>query len=268
MTAARGGIALALRLDMLLALLPALSVAAATEAVTFESRVELERALSGQVRAALEAGWELVDVSPEEEGSALGFSLARDGEVLRHVVSFDGTNVYRIGPAPLPTEPTRPSERMLAALRGGGGISITVSCGGAYAEAYRVDGFAAGPDAGGLVARSLSSAEDLESAWMVDGRAVFQLEARGQALDLIITLTEDGAVAEAELRRYDSREDRMLYRRQAAMSRALRGTFVSSVRRDADNLELHTPRGRFAIDPDGTAFRPKHLDAGYMGCGC
>ena len=202
---------------MLLALLPVLSLAVSPEPVTFESREALERAIAVQVRSALEAGWTLVDVSPENDGSGLGFTLVRDGVIERHVATFDGGNVYRVAPAALPEWPDKPSDRMLEALRGRGGVVLASRC-GYYVDAYLSEGFATGPDAGAFVARTLAAADDLESVWTSDGRAVLQIEAGGSVVDLVVTLTEDGAEAEAELRRYESREDRVVYRRRAAMA--------------------------------------------------
>jgi hypothetical protein len=196
---------------MLVALLPVLTLAT-TETITFDSRDELERALTVRVRSAIETGWALVDVSPEDDGSGFGFTVTRDGDARRHVADFDG-NVYRVGPAALPEHPTKPSDLLLQALREGGGIELSSGC-GYDVQAYFIDGYAVGPQARELAARSLAAADDLEGAWISDRRATFQLETDEQAIDLIVTLTEDGGVAETELRRYESRADRTVYRRR------------------------------------------------------
>jgi hypothetical protein len=250
---------------MLVALLPVLTLAT-TETITFDSQRDLERALTVRVRSAIESGWTLVDVSPEDDGASYGFTVTRDGDARRHVADFD-SNVYRVGPATLPEHPTEPSALLLEALRQGGGIELAAGC-GYDVQAYFVDGYAAGPRARELAARSLAAADDLEGAWIVDRRATFQLEAGGQAIDLIVTLTEDGGVADAELRRYASRTDRTVYRRRGAMARALHGAFLSSVHEEGDGLVLRTSRGRFAIDPGGTAFRSRYGDDEHEGCGC
>jgi hypothetical protein len=250
---------------MHVALLPVLTLAT-TETITFDSRDELERALTVRVRSAIETGWALVDVSPEDDGSGFGFTVTRDGDARRHVADFDG-NVYRVGPAALPEHPTKPSDLLLQALREGGGIELSSGC-GYDVQAYFIDGYAVGPQARELAARSLAAADDLEGAWISDRRATFQLETDEQAIDLIVTLTEDGGVAETELRRYESRADRTVYRRRGAMTRALHHAFISSIHEDGDSLVLRTSRGRFAIDPGGTSFRSRHGDDEYEGCGC
>jgi hypothetical protein len=52
------------------------------------------------------------------------------------------------------------------------------------------------------------------------------------------------------------------------MARALRRAFVSSIHQEDGGLVLRTSRGRFAIDPRGTAFRSRHGEAEDGGCGC
>jgi len=252
---------------MLLALLPVLSLATQASSVTFESQEALERALTVQVRSALEAGWTIVDVSPEDNGDGIGFTLERDGIVERHIAEIDGGNVYRVEPAALPSAPTKPNAELMEALRGHGVVEIGGRC-GIYVDSYMIEGSAIGAEAGAFVARTLAAADDLESAWGADGRAVFQIETGGVAVDLIATLTKDGGIVEAELRRYESREDRVSYRRRAAMVHALRGAFVSSIHQEHDSLVLRTNRGRFAIDPAGKAFRSKHPEGEGEGCGC
>jgi hypothetical protein len=248
-------------------LLPVLSVAA-TETVTFESHDQLERALSVGVRSAIASGWTLVDVSHDYEAGGFAFTLTREGDVERHVALFDGSNTYRVGPGEVPEDPTKPSEMLLQALRGRGGIEIASNCGGYHERPYLVDDFAVGPEARELVARSLAAADDLEGAWMTDGRAMFKLERGGDPLELLVTLTEEGGVADAELRRYESGDDESIYRRRGAMVRALRGAFVSSIQQGDNGLVLRTNRGRFSIDPDGSAFRSRYEEAGHEGCGC
>lgn len=250
---------------MLIALLPALALAAA-ETTAFDSERELEGAISLGVRSAVASGWTLVDVSEVSDG--LAFTLTRDGVTERHVASFDGGHLYRVEPAELPEDPAAPSARLMEALRGGGGFEIESSCGGYSERPYLAGRFAAGADARALVARSLAAADDLEGAWVDGARAVFQLETGGRALDLIVTLTAEGDVAEAELRRYESRDDGSTYRRRGAMARALRRAFVTSVHEEERGIVLGTSRGRFAIDPDGRAFRSRHGDDEHEGCGC
>ncbi len=251
---------------MLVALLPVLTLAT-TETIAFDSQDDLERALTVRVRSAIESGWTLVDVSPEDDGTGYGFTLTRDGDVLRHVADFGG-NVYRVGSATLPEQPTKPSDLLLEALREGGGIMLSSGC-GYDVQTYFIDGYAAGPQARSLAARSHAAADDLEGAWVAGRRATFQLETGGNAVDLIVTLTEEGGVAEAELRRYESRSDRTVYRRRGALTRALHRAFVSSIHEEGDILVLRTSRGRFAIDPGGTAFRSRYGgDDEYEGCGC
>lgn len=251
---------------MLVALLPVLTLAT-TETISFDSQDELERALTVRVRSAIEAGWTLVDVSSEDDGTGYGFTVTRDGDARRHVADIDG-NVYRVGPAALPEQPTKPSDLLLEALREGGGITLSSGC-GYDVQAYFIDSYAAGPDARSLAARSLAATNDLEGAWLADRRATFQLETGGKAIDLIVTLAEDGGVVEAELRRYESRADHTVYRRRGAMTRALHRAFVSSIHEEDGNLVLRTSRGRFAIDPGGTAFHSRSSgDDEYEGCGC
>ena len=260
---------------MLIALLPALTLATATpaeptETITFDSSIDLDAVLTARLRSAIEAGWSLVDVSSEDDGNGIGFTLTREGDVERHVVVFDGTSVYRVGPGTLPAQPTKPSAFLLEALQGGGGVEIESTCGGYAERPYVVDGFAVGPEARELVARSLAAADDLESTWVSGRRAVFRLETDGSAMDLIVTLAEEGGgVAEAELRRYElGGGDHTVYRRRGALARALRHAFVSSIHQEGDSIVLRTSRGRFAIDPDGTAFRSRYEDGDHGGCGC
>lgn len=256
---------------MLVALLPVLAAASATpETLTFDSQEDLHRALTVRLRSALEAGWTLIDVSPEDDSSGTGFTLANGIDVERHVAMSDGSYVYRIGPAELPAHPIKPAETLLEAIRGRGGIELVADCGGSYVESYLLDGFGVGPEARDLVTRSLAAADDLESAWVAGRRAVFQLEVGGSPVDLVVTLTDEGGVAEAELRRFASRRDETVYRRRGAMARALRRAFVSRIHQEDDRVVLRTSRGRFMIDPDGTAFRSRHGDGDgeYEGCGC
>ncbi|HWO24976.1 MAG TPA: hypothetical protein VNO30_39825 [Kofleriaceae bacterium] len=252
---------------MLIALLPVLTLAT-TETITFDSQEELEDAASVRLRSAIASGWTLVDASAEDDGSGLGFTLTQNGAIERLVIAFD-RNVYRVGPADLPASPTRPSARLLEALRGRGGIRIVGGCDGLYEEPYLIDDTAAGPEARSLVARSLAAADDLEGAWVSGRRAIFQLEADGKAVDLVVTLGEEGGVAGAELRRYASRGDFRTYRRRGALARALRGASVTRIESTGSAVVLRTSRGRFTIDPDGAAFREKPRDVEYEGgCGC
>ncbi len=250
---------------MVIALLPMLTVAA-TETITFESQDELERTVSVRVRSAIASGWTLVDVSPDYEANGISFTLTRDGDVERHLALLDG-NTYRVGPGTVPEEPAKPSELLLEVLRGRGGFEIVSGCEGLHERPYLITDFALGAEARELVARSLAAAGDLEGAWVTGGRATFQLETGGAPVDLIVTLNEDGGVAEAELRRFQWREDESAYRRRGALAHALRRAFVSSVHEQDGNVVLRTSRGRFAIDPDGNAFRSK-IRGGDHGCGC
>lgn len=251
---------------MVIALLPVLSVAA-LETITFESQDELERAASVRVRSAIEAGWKLVDVRTEYGGGdAMAFTLTRDGEVVRHFALFDG-KTYRVGPDALPANPQPPDWLLREALEGRGGFELASSCEGLHARPYLVTDFALGAEARELVARSLAAASDLEGVSVTRGRATFELETGGEAVDLIVTLNEDGGIAEAELRQYEHREDESSYRRRGALAHALRRAFVASIHDEDGVVVLRTSRGRFAIDPGGDAFRPKreHDDSG---CGC
>jgi hypothetical protein len=251
---------------MLIALLPVLTIAT-TETITFDSQYELEDAVSVRLRSAIAAGWTLVDTSPDYEDGGLGFTLTRDGVVERHVITADGRD-YRVGPGEVPAHPSRPSTLLLEALRGRGGIRIASRC-GVYEEPYLVDAAAVGLEARGLVARSLAAADDLEGAWVHGGRAVFQLETDGNAVELVVTLGEEGGVVGAELRRFGSRDDRTTYRRRGAMARALRGTSVARIESTESDVILRTSRGRFAIDPDGAAYRENRREEDYDGgCGC
>jgi hypothetical protein len=255
---------------MLIALLPVLALAT-TETIVFDTHEELEDAISVRLRSAIASGWTLVDASHEADGSGIGYTLTRDGDVERHVAAFDGRNLYRVGPGVLPAQPVQPSDQLMEALRGRGGIQIVGNCWGLFEQPYLVDDAAVGLEARALVARSLAAADDLESAQVTGQRAVFQLEADGDAIDLIVTLGEEGGVTAAELRRYGGSADRTSYRRREAMARALRGTFVSSIQSRGGAPVLRTSRGRFAIDPDGAAFRSKPGEdkyGGSCGCGC
>jgi hypothetical protein len=250
---------------MLLALIPVLS-AVTSQATAFDSEPELERAVSVGVRTAIAAGWTLVDAGQIEDGFT--FTLTRGGVTERHVASFDGGIFYRVEPAELPEHPRAPSAELIEALRGRGGVELEASCGVYYDRPYLVEGYAAGAEARELVARTLAGAADLEGASVDGARAVFALQLRGRVIDLVVTLTEDGDVSEAELRRFSSREDESTYRRRGAMVRALRRAFVTSIRDGVTGVVLHTSRGRFAIDPDGDAFRAKHTSDREDGCGC
>jgi hypothetical protein len=261
------GIPLAPRVDMFIALLPVLSLATA-ETIAFDSQEQLEDVLSVRLRSSIVEGWTLVDVSQADDGNGLGFTLTRDGDAVRHLVSFGEGNLYRIEPGEVPEDPTAPSDRMLEALHGRGGVELGVSCGGYYEQPYLIDDSATGSEARALVARSLAAADDLEAASMTGRRAIFQLQTDGAAVDLVVTLTEEGGVAQAELRRHDLRGDDTSYRRRSAMARALRSAFVSSIHSKDGGIVLRTSRGRFALDPDGSAFRSKHGSDEYEGCGC
>jgi len=243
---------------MLLALIPVLALAAPPvieEWIAYDDQRALDDALSARLRTALAAGWTIVDVSGEDGERAMGFTLEKDGELARHVATFDDTYVYRVRPARLPLHPTPPSDRQLAAIRGGGGVELVGDCDGFTWRSYVVQAAAGGVEAHALVARSLAAADDLDGAWADDHHAVFELDTGGGPVDLVVTLAGDGVVAAAELRRYDWRRDLHTYRAREAMAHMLRGGFVSSIRVDGSRvIALGTSRGRFTIDPAGPAF--------------
>lgn len=236
---------------MVLAILP-LAALVAGETTELSTQEEVASALFDGVRSALAAGWTLVDVRREEAGVA--FSVEKRGAVERHVAAFDYGFHYRVEPGALPQDLAKPSEFLLEALRGRGGIEIGLTCGVYEVAPYIIEGYAAGTRAGDLAARWLAAADDLEYATVTSARAAFQLEIRGRAVDLIATLADGGRVAEVEVRRYEARADNTSYRRRAALLRALRGAFVASVVELGGSVVLGTNRGRFAIDPEGNAF--------------
>lgn len=248
---------------MVLALLPLVALVTG-ETTALSSPDEVASALVEGVRSALADGWTLVDVRRDEAGVAL--SLEKGGAVQRHVAAFEFGFHYRVEAATLPRAPVAPGEFLLEALRRGG-IELDVTCGVYEITPFLVEDSAAGARAGDLAARWLATADDLEHATLTSERAVFQLEVRGRAVDLIAALGEGGTVAAIELRRYEARADNTSYRRRRALGRALRGAFVASIVEIGGSVVLGTNRGRFAIDPEGTAFRTNPRTEAEA-CGC
>ncbi|HEU0036775.1 MAG TPA: hypothetical protein VFQ53_39460 [Kofleriaceae bacterium] len=250
----------------MLALLPILSVASP---VVVDGHEQLERALSDGVRAAVAQGWTLTAVGPEDD--AIVFTLSRNGEVVRHVAKLDGTNSYYVEPGAAPEWASAPSTFMMLAMRAKrGGVELESECGGFYERPYVVDAFEVGDASRKLVAKTLASAVDLESAYTIEGgRVVFDLElADGKASELVVHVDGEGRVVEAEQRRYEYATDDSTYRRMTRLKKLTKGGFVTAIDTSEGELVLVTNKGRFRIDPDGDAFESTYDPEDEGGCGC
>jgi len=255
-----------------LLLVPWLAVAAgATPAVvTTGTYRQVEAALDEGVRSRIDAGWAVVDMRTENDEFVV--TLTRDDAIERHVMHFDSSNSYRVerDVTALPTELMEPDDFTLRALSSArGGFEVAATCGDYYQRPYFVDDAATGELARSMVARVLATADDVHGASQHDGRATFTLGKRGTTVDLVVWLDPMGKVIEAQVRRFESgaSSESPSYKRAGAMKRALRGVKVVGISERGASLTLETSRGRFVLDPDGTAFDSGN-NGEYEGCGC
>ncbi|MBA3395722.1 MAG: hypothetical protein H0T89_23965 [Deltaproteobacteria bacterium] len=241
---------------MLLVMLPLLSVTvlAGPAPVTplYVARDTTADAATAQladgIRAALADGWLVADV--RENGEEAAFTVTRGKAIEVHIARFEGTttNSYRIEPAlALPADPRPADAFLLAALTGGGGITIGGDCGTLDVNPYLIDGKATGAAAGQLVATTLADARDLESAYVTEGSATFGIDRAAGPSVLEVSLDDTGAITAAELRRFQYGGDQTTFRRQGALARAVRGKVVTSVVDTGDDVVMFVGAKRFTI---------------------
>ena len=230
------------------------------------TRAEVEQALADGVREKLAQGWAVVDVSGDEDEVTV--TLTHGAQVERHVVHIgddgpdEGGNAHRIDVGGAPPTRSHPDEFFELALASGGGIEIDGDCGRYFARAYFWDARAKGkPAASRLVATTLKSADDVESAYVGDGEAEFSLEVGGSATRLVVTLDDNNKVIAAEVRRYEYNADNSTYQQLDRMKRKL-GTKVTTIVDGISAIELGGDK-RFALDT--LAIEPNHANDG---CGC
>jgi hypothetical protein len=231
-------------------------------ALEMQSQAELEAAVSTGLRAALANGWTLADIDTDDD--ELVFTMTKGGKVERHVAHVDGThNAYRVevgGPAG-----TGAGHPALVAqdLAAGGGIEIGSDCGMLHVRTYTPGPRAKGAPAARLVGALLAAADDLESADVVDDRAVFHLTRDGEALELHVGL-DDGRVVRAELRRYGYGADTTTYTRRRALRRAI-GKAVTRIENGDDGVVLVGAKRHVIAH---VAFEPNDPDREEHACGC
>lgn len=218
------------------------------------------------IRAALADGWLIADI--RDNGEEVAFTLTRGKAIEVHVARFEGTttNSYRIEPAlALPADPRPADAFLLAALTGGGGITIAGDCGTLEVNPYLLDGKATGAAAGRLVATALADARDLESAYVSDGAATFGIDRAAGPSVLEVSLDDNGAITAAELRRFEYAGDQTTFRRQRALARAVRGKAVTSLVDTGDGVMMVVGAKRFTIPQE--AFVSNHPEHDGT-CGC
>jgi hypothetical protein len=248
-------------------LLPLLFAGADPRIVVTGDHQRVEQALSDGVRARVHAGWELVDLRMDHDDYVV--TLRKADAIERHVIHFDTRHTYRVEHAPkLPADANEPSEQLLEALRAPrGGFEVTASCGGYYERPYLIDDEAAGEFATSLVARSLATADEVNSGWRTQGRVTFSLRKGTVQRELRVWLDAKGNVIEAQLRRFEDGGGPK-YLLLGDLRRAVAKTRVIAIVVHESTFALVTPKGRFVFDPTGSSF--DHGEAGddEDGCGC
>jgi len=223
----------------------------------------VEQALSEGVRARALDGWVVIDTRTVND--ELVVTLSKGETYERHVMHFDTVDSYRVeADVPAPADLDEPSEFINAALGapGGGGLEVEAACGDYYVRAFVVDHHATGEFAEALIARTLATADNLFRANTGAGQITFGVERKGQSRDLVVWLDRKGKVIEAQLRRFEYAGGGGKYQRMTALRKALAKTRVLAI----DGTTLILPKGKFALDPDGS-FLFDGEDPGE-GCGC
>ena len=244
-------------------LLPLLLGGAEPRVITTGHVPQVEQALSDEVKARVTAGWSLIDVRTMND--ELVVTLQKQDSYERHVVHFDRLATYRVeADVKAPADVDEPGQFLIDVLASpSGGIEIDSACGEYYVRPYLVDEHSTGEFATSLIARALVTAANVTNATPTDDgtRFTFGLVRKQVARDLVVWLDPKGGVIEAQLRRFEYGGSGTTYDRMPALKKSLAKTRVTAIR----NSTLVTPKGRFTLDPDGSAFS---YDEGEHGCGC
>lgn len=226
----------------------------------------LEDHLASALRAAVVAGWTPVDSGGDEH--AVSVTLASNGLAETMIADVDA-GTFRIVPAVVPAN-GYVDDNLAAMLNDASfGLTIDGDCGTHWVEPYVIEAHATGRAAQKLVARTLGSADDVESAGIVDGEADFNLDRGGTPIFLRVTLDEHGIVTAAEVERDDVLLDTTTYARMHELERAVAGRRVTAMDTDDGEAPVLVIGSRhFAIDPDSDAFVDNPRDPDDTGCGC
>lgn len=262
MSRQRSGIRLAYINGMAFPLLLPLLVGSA-EVIATGDYARVEQALSDGIRARVEQGWGVMDIRTANNDE-LVVTLSKGETYERHVVHFDGVDVYRVeSDSKRPGDAEEPSHFLGVALSApSGGVEIESGCGEYYLRPYLVDEHATGEFATELVARTLGSADNLSSALEGTNKVTFGVTKKAVSRELVVWLDRKGAVIEAQLRRFEySGGGGGAYHRMSALKKSLAKMRVTAVK----GTTLILTKGSFALDPDGGAFGGGD---GEHGCGC
>jgi hypothetical protein len=247
-------------------LLPLLLAGADPTIVTVGSHERVEQVLSDGIRARVAAGWDVLDTRTFNDEFVV--TVRKADAIEKHIIHFDRQRTYRIESASsAPTDPNEPSEFLRQALGAPrGGMEISTTCGNYNERPYVIDDEASGEFATTLVARALSTADDITGVSNRNGRIVFTLRKKTVERELLVWIDRKGRVIEAQLRRFEDTGGGATYRRLPELKRALGRTRVVSVVDYGSTLALLTPTGKFVLDPKGTAF--DYSELGDESCGC
>ena len=238
-------------------LLPLLGVTA----LQMQSQSEVEAQLTAGVRTALADGWTLADVRGDDDEVTI--TMTKGDKIEQHVAHIDGKHdAYRVDiSTSLPAHPW-PNELVAITLAQGGGLEIAGHCGSLDVRMYEPGPRAKGAAAGRLVSAMLKAADDLETANVDDGRAVFGVTLEGRYAELHVAL-DSGRVIAAELRKYNYGPDHTTHTKHRALKRAIGKTVTRIDEGDAGPVLFGEKR--FAIDYE--AFEENDPDREHY-CGC
>lgn len=180
---------------------------------------------------------------------------------------FDKDDSYRVErDVAAPADVDEPSDFLRSAIAAPrGGFEVAPSCGDYYVRPYLIDEHSQGEFAMSLVSRALATADNITGASSEAGMATFRIVKRGVERELVTWLDRKGGVIEAQLRRFEYGGGEAEYKRMGALKKAVAKLRVTAVVDVGNSLALVTSKGRFVLDPDGSAFA--YEDHGE-GCGC
>ena len=253
----------------MLILLPLLTAGAqaTTTPVHLDTNDELATALVAQVRADVKAGWTIVNAY----GFDAGISAVKDGVVMRRSIEVDqdgdgGKLAVTVTPD---TDQPKGDEFLTQSIMNGG-VTLESGCGDWYLQPFVIENRARGEAAGTLVADTLRTADDLERADHAGGVVTMTLDRAGKGFELVVELGDDNRIDRATLKRVQFVTDSGRYQRKNRLRQALRGKSVTTIDTSGTESEVTLVVGskRFAIDPDGDAFKAHPRDPDDSGCGC
>ena len=250
----------------MLLLLPLLTAGIAP--VHHDTNAALEEALVAQVRADVKAGWRVIE---GYDGGA-GVSVVKDGIVMRRAITVeqDGEGGELTATAmPANDDPPREDDFLTQSMLNGG-VTLASGCGDWSLDHYILVDRARGEAAGKLVADTLRTADDVESASQENGVVTFMLERETQGLQLVVELDDESRIERASVKRVRFVTDNGTYKRKNRMRQSLRGTTVTTIDTSGTSGSIVLVAGtkRFEFDPNSDAFVAHPRDDNDSGCGC